>query len=60
MVVSTNNLSNSASLTGWFLHQVHSWFLEITLMHEYMCVCVCVRVYASEIINNQWHDFDFI
>ena len=26
----------------------HAWFLEITLMHEYMCVCV----YALDAINN--------
>ena len=51
MVVSTNNLSNSASLTGWFLNQK-------SLLCMNVCACVCV--YASEVINNQWHDFDFI
>ena len=33
---------------------VHSWFLEIALVHASVCVCVCVS--APEGINNQWCD----
>ena len=29
---------------------VHTWFLEITFVHECMRVCICV--YAPEAINN--------
>ena len=27
-----------------FLNQVRTWFLEITLMHTSVCVCVCLYV----------------
>ena len=38
----------------------HAWFLEIALVRALVYVCVCVRVSASEGINNQWCDIGLL
>ena len=37
------------------MHGLCAWFLEITLVHTWVCVSVRLCV-CFEGINNQWHD----